>query len=225
MKQELETVKNSYESNEKEDHRREIADLKQQMEIGKKLYEQHTLEMKEKATEAQQELEEKLKEAMSLLTESRNRIKELETFAQSNSHSWKKKEHIYQIFTDFQLGALRELKFSSQSIRQEVVKTQQSYVEEFSQLGAKVRALGHAAANYSALLAENHKLHNEVQELKGNIRVYCRIRPFLRRQKEKQSVVEYIGENGELIIVNPSKQGKEGRRSSKFNKVFSCNTS
>ncbi|KAG5594421.1 hypothetical protein H5410_035653 [Solanum commersonii] len=220
LKQELETVKNSYESNEKEDHRREIADLKQEMEIAKKLYEQHTLEMKEKATEAQQELEEKLKEAMSLLTESRNRIKELETFAQSNSHCWKKKEHIYQIFTDFQLGALRELKFSSQSIRQEVVKTQQSYVEEFNQLGAKVRALGHAAANYSALLAENCKLHNEVQELKGNIRVYCRIRPFLRGQKEKQSVVEYIGENGELIIVNPSKQGKEGRRSFKFNKVY-----
>ncbi|KAK6773596.1 hypothetical protein RDI58_028834 [Solanum bulbocastanum] len=119
LKQELETVKNSYELNEKEDHRREIADLKQEMEIAKKLYEQHTLEMKEKATEAQQELEEKLKEAMSLLTESRNRIKELETFAQSNSHSWKKKEHIYQIFTDFQLGALRELKFSSQLIRQE----------------------------------------------------------------------------------------------------------
>ncbi|KAH0773407.1 hypothetical protein KY290_010544 [Solanum tuberosum] len=220
LKQELETVKNSYESNEKEDHRREIADLKQEMEIAKKLYEQHTLEMKEKATEAQQELEEKLKEAMSLLTESRNRIKELETFTQSNSHSWKKKEHIYQIFTDFQLGALRELKFSSQSIRQEVVKTQQSYVEEFNQLGAIVRALGHAAANYSALLAENRKLHNEVQELKGNIRVYCRIRPFLRGQKEKQSVVEYIGENGELIIVNPSKQGKEGRRSFKFNKVY-----
>nr|XP_019066823.1 kinesin-like protein KIN-14P [Solanum lycopersicum] len=220
LKQELETVKNSYKSNEKEDHRREIADLKQEMEIAKRLYEQHTLEMKEKATKAQQELEEKLKEAMSLLTESRNRIKELETFIESQSRSWTKKEHIYQIFTEFHLGALRELKFSSQSIRQELVKTQQSYGEEFNQLGAKVTALGHAAANYSALLAENRKLHNEVQELKGNIRVYCRIRPFLRGQKEKQSVVEYIGENGELIIVNPSKQGKEGRRSFKFNKVY-----
>lgn len=33
--------------------------------------------------------------------------------------------------------------------------------------GANIRALDHAAANYSALLAENRKLHNEVQELKG----------------------------------------------------------
>ncbi|MCE3216440.1 hypothetical protein HAX54_006507, partial [Datura stramonium] len=221
LKQELEIVKNSYELKEKEDHEQEITVLKQEMEIAKKLYEQHTLKMEKKSTEAQQELEEKLKEAVSLLTESRNRINELETFSQSRLHSWKKKEHIYQIFTEFQLGALRELRFSSQSIRQEVVKTQKSYSEEFNQLGEKVRALGHAAANYSVILAENSKLHNEVQELKGNIRVYCRIRPFLHGQKEKQSVVQYIGENGELIVVNPSKQGKEGHRSFKFNKVYS----
>nr|XP_033513211.1 kinesin-like protein KIN-14P isoform X2 [Nicotiana tomentosiformis] len=221
LKQEMEIAKKSYELKEKEDHKQEIAALKQEMEIAKKSYEHHTLEMEKKATESQQELEEKLKEATSLLTESRNRIKELETFCQSKSENWTKKEHIYQIFTEFQLGALRELRFSSQSIRQEVVKTQKSYAEGFNQLGEKVRALGHAAANYSAVLAENRKLHNEVQELKGNIRVYCRIRPFLRGQKEKQSVVEYIGENGELIVVNPSKQGKEGRRSFKFNKVYS----
>nr|XP_009761311.1 PREDICTED: kinesin-4-like isoform X2 [Nicotiana sylvestris] len=221
LKQEMEITKKSYELKEKEDHKQEIAALKQEMEISKKSYEQHTLEMDKKATEAQKELEEKLKEATSLLTESRNRIKELETFSQEKSQDWTKKEHIYQIFTEFQLGALRELRFSSQSIRQEVVKTQKSYAEEFNQLGEKVRALGHAAAHYSTVLAENRKLHNEVQELKGNIRVYCRIRPFLRGQKEKQSVVEYIGENGELIVVNPSKQGKEGHRSFKFNKVYS----
>lgn len=51
--------------------------------------------------------------------------------------------------------------------------------------------------------------------------MYCRIRPFLRGQKEKQTVIEYIGENGELVVVNPSKQGKEGRRSFKFNMVYS----
>lgn len=29
-----------------------------------------------------------------------------------------------------------------------------------------------------------------------------------------------MGENGELGVTNPSKQGKEGRRSFKFNKVY-----
>lgn len=54
----------------------------------------------------------------------------------------------------------------------------------------------------------------------GNIRVYCRIRPFLPGQKGKQSIIEYIGENGELTITNPTKPGKEGRRSFHFDKVY-----
>ena len=54
----------------------------------------------------------------------------------------------------------------------------------------------------------------------GNIRVYCRIRPFLRGQNGKQTTIEYIGEDGELGIVNPSKQGKDSHRLFKFNKVY-----
>lgn len=53
----------------------------------------------------------------------------------------------------------------------------------------------------------------------GNIRVYCRLRPFLPGQKEKQSIVEHIGET-DLVVANPSKPGKEGLRTFKFNKVF-----
>ena len=97
------------------------------------------------------------------------------------------------------------------------------------------------AQNYHAVLNENRRLYNEVQDLKGiififlfvyllepslmwhftgNIRVYCRIRPFLPGQNMKLSTVEYIGENGELVIINPAKQGKDNRRLFKFNKVF-----
>ncbi|KAL3824785.1 hypothetical protein ACJIZ3_020814 [Penstemon smallii] len=176
--------------------------------------------MKAEAREAQQELESKLKEVVSLLTESRNRVKELEAFSESKSERWSKNQHIYQIFTDFQLGALRELKFASQSIRQDIMRTQKSYSEEFSDLGSRIMALDDAAKNYYSLLAENRRMHNELQELKGNIRVYCRIRPFLPGQKGKQTIIEYVGENGELIVLNPTKQGKEGRRSFKFNKVY-----
>ncbi|KAK6787594.1 hypothetical protein RDI58_016119 [Solanum bulbocastanum] len=206
---------------EKDDHSQEIAALKQELEIAKKAHERRSLEMEREARNTQQKLEERLKDVEILLKESQHRAKELETFSESKSLKWSKKENVYQIFTEFQLGALRELKFASQSIKQEVVKTQRSYAEEFNRLDVKFRALDHATANYSVVLAENRKLHNELQELKGNIRVYCRIRPFLRGQKEKQTVIEYIGENGELVVVNPSKQGKEGRRSFKFNMVYS----
>ena len=54
----------------------------------------------------------------------------------------------------------------------------------------------------------------------GNIRVYCRIRPFLSGQSRKLTTIDYIGENGELLVLNPSKHGKDAHRMFKFNKVF-----
>lgn len=50
--------------------------------------------------------------------------------------------------------------------------------------------------------------------------MYCRVRPFLPGQNGKSTTVDYIGENGEVIVVNPSKQGKDGRRTFKFNKAY-----
>nr|GMC71781.1 kinesin-like protein KIN-14P isoform X1 [Ipomoea batatas] len=226
LKEELETARKTYEQrcsqmeNEARGSQQEIEALKQQLETARKTYEQRCSQMEKEARGSQQELEEKLKEVMSLLTESRNRARELEILYETKSQRWIKSQSIYEIFTEFQLGALRELKFSSQSIRQEVVKTQKIYIDEFNRLGVKTKALEDTAANYYIVLAENKKLHNEVQELKGNIRVYCRVRPFLPGQKDKQTIVEYVGDNGELIVMNPSKQGKEGRRSFRFNKVY-----
>ncbi|KAL2479081.1 P-loop nucleoside triphosphate hydrolase superfamily protein with CH (Calponin-like proteiny) domain [Forsythia ovata] len=205
---------------EKDDHNEEIAALKQELDIARKTYEQRCLQMETESGGSQQELEERLKEVGNLLTESRNKVKVLEASSQSKSDRWNKKEQTYRKFTEFQLGALRELRTASQSIQQEIVRIQKSYSEEFGHLGTRMKALEEAAKSYYSLLAENQKLHNELQELKGNIRVYCRIRPFLPGQTGKQSIIEYIGENGELVVLNPSKQGKEGRRSFKFNKVY-----
>lgn len=56
--------------------------------------------------------------------------------------------------------------------------------------------------------------------LAGNIRVYCRIRPFLSGQSRKLTTIEYMGENGDLVVKNPSKLGKTSHRLFKFNKVF-----
>lgn len=40
---------------------------------------------------------------------------------------------------------------------------------------------------------------------------------------DANSTVEYIGENGDIMIVNPHKQGKDSRRIYSFNKVFGAN--
>ncbi|KAI7988019.1 Kinesin-like protein KIN-14J [Camellia lanceoleosa] len=198
----------------------QISALKQELELAKMTYEKHCLQLETDAKETEVELEKKLMELEYLLSDSRNKVKELETFSKSKSLGWKKKELSYKCFLDSQFGSLQELRVASESIKQEVSKTQKVYSEEFYHLGVKLKGLVDAAENYHTVLAENRKLYNEVQDLKGNIRVYCRIRPFLPGQSKKHTTIEYIGENGELVVANPLKQGKDSHRLFKFNKVF-----
>lgn len=87
------------------------------------------------------------------------------------------------------------MKFTSENIKKEVFDVKQIYSEEFNQLGGfwlsgfytvlykflfpdywlyhclgvKLKGLVDAAQNYHAVLAENRRLHNEVQDLKGTI--------------------------------------------------------
>ena len=59
----------------------------------------------------------------------------------------------------------------------------------------------------------------------GNIRVYCRVRPFLPGETSNQGTVDFVGEKGSIMIVNPNKQGKDQRKAFAFNKVFGPNAS
>ncbi|XP_071691267.1 kinesin-like protein KIN-14K isoform X2 [Rutidosis leptorrhynchoides] len=205
---------------EKDNRSEEIAKLKLEMENIRKSHKDYCSKIEADAKKVQVELEKKLKDVEDHLNESKMTVQELEAKSRSKSQQWSKKEHIYKTFTEFQLGVLKELRFASQSVRQELLKTQKNYSEEFDHLGKKVKVLQDAAKSYEDAVSENRKLHNEIQELKGNIRVYCRIRPFLPGQNDKLSTIDYIGENGELIVANPSKPGKDSHRSFKFNKVY-----
>ncbi|KAJ6714457.1 KINESIN-LIKE PROTEIN KLP-3 [Salix viminalis] len=198
----------------------ENSTLKHELETAKKTHEEHCLLLQMQAEETEVELEKKLKELECFLAESKKRVKELESFSKSKSQRWKSKEGYYRSFIDYQSRALQELRAAADSVKHEILKAKRSYTEEFNFLGVKLKGLADAAANYHSVLAENRRLYNEVQDLKGNIRVYCRIRPFLPGQSKKRTAVEYIGENGELIISNPSKQGKDSSRLFKLNKVF-----
>lgn len=53
-------------------------------------------------------------------------------------------------------------------------------------------------------------------QIAGNIRVYCRIKPAFR--VESKNVVDFIGEDGSLFILDPSKT--YGRKSFQFNRIF-----
>ncbi|KAL0437647.1 UNVERIFIED_CONTAM: Kinesin-like protein KIN-14I [Sesamum radiatum] len=84
--------------------------------------------------------------------------------------------------------------------------------------GLHIHGLAHAASGYHRVLEENRKLYNQVQDLKGSIRVYCRVRPFLPGQFDYMSTVDHI-EEGTISINTLAKNGK-ARKSFNFNKVF-----
>uniref|UniRef100_M1CLP5 Kinesin heavy chain n=1 Tax=Solanum tuberosum TaxID=4113 RepID=M1CLP5_SOLTU len=84
--------------------------------------------------------------------------------------------------------------------------------------GDQVLDMSNAALGYHKVMKENRSLHNMVQDLKGNIRVYCRIRPAFNA--EAKTAIDFIGEDGSLVVIDPLKSWKEGRKIFQFNRVF-----
>ncbi|KGN52833.2 kinesin-like protein KIN-14I isoform X1 [Cucumis sativus] len=123
-----------------------------------------------------------------------------------------------QAVFDQQQKDVQELKHKLHAAKAGMQFMQVKFSEEFHHLGVHVHSLAHAASGYHKVLEENRKLYNQVQDLKGSIRVYCRVRPFLSGQSNYLSVVDNI-EDGNISVNAPSKHGK-GQRSFSFNKVF-----
>ncbi|KAF2325128.1 hypothetical protein GH714_022927 [Hevea brasiliensis] len=119
---------------------------------------------------------------------------------------------------DHQQRDIQELKHALRTTKAGMQFIQMKFHEEFNNLGMHIKGLAHAASGYRKVLEENRKLYNQVQDLKGSIRVYCRVRPFLSGQSNYLSTVDLI-EDGNISINTPSKLGK-GRKSFGFNKVF-----
>ncbi|XLS51156.1 hypothetical protein HN51_011833, partial [Arachis hypogaea] len=202
-----------------EDKILEISALTEDLETRKKALELKCSRLEVEAMEAKAEIEQKTKAYEQQLEEWRNKCKELESSYVSKYNKWNMKKNQMLNVVNFQSSNLEKMKLSWESIKQDVMQEQKVYAEECNQLGVNLKSLAHAAENYQVVVAENRKLFNEIQELKGNIRVYCRIKPFTAGAKEKQSIIEHIGEDN-LVVANPTKQGKDALRSFKFNKVF-----
>ncbi|XP_071689851.1 kinesin-like protein KIN-14I [Rutidosis leptorrhynchoides] len=130
----------------------------------------------------------------------------------------RRKQIRHQMFFDEQQEDIKSLRQTLSTTKAGMQFMQTKFHEEIQNLGQHVLGLAHAASGYHRVLEENRKLYNQVQDLKGNIRVYCRVRPFLGRQSNCANTVDHF-EEGTIAINTPPKYGK-GRRSFNFNKVF-----
>nr|VDD08109.1 unnamed protein product [Brassica rapa] len=131
----------------------------------------------------------------------------------------KDKAEKQQMILDRQKTHTEELKHDIKAVKAGISLLQMKYQQEFKILGEHLHGLAYAATGYQRVLEENRKLYNQVQDLKGSIRVYCRVRPFLPGQTSALTTVDHI-EDSTISIATPSKYGKEGRKSFTFNKVF-----
>ncbi|KAJ1265713.1 hypothetical protein BS78_08G097100 [Paspalum vaginatum] len=120
---------------------------------------------------------------------------------------------------DLQNTQIRELRGTVSSIKHGMEQLKLQYSQEFTKLGKHLYTISNAASGYHKVLEENRKLYNQIQDLKGNIRVYCRVRPFLPGQARSFSSVAGMEERT-ITIVTPTKYGKDGSKSFTFNKVF-----
>ncbi|NWU91912.1 CTK2 protein, partial [Upupa epops] len=68
---------------------------------------------------------------------------------------------------------------------------------------------------------ERRHLHNLTQELKGNVRVFCRVRPVLPDEQERLELLQFPNDGKSLLLSRP----EEGHRGSvsydfSFDRVF-----
>ncbi|KAI5427123.1 hypothetical protein KIW84_032516 [Lathyrus oleraceus] len=122
----------------------------------------------------------------------------------------------HKLLIDIQKKELRDLKALKLRIKSEFEEMQSQFLNFFNDIGSQVNEMSAKAVGYHKVVEENRKLYNMVQDLKGNIRVYCRIKPAFR--VESKNVVDFIGEDGSLFILDPSKT--YGRKSFQFNRIF-----
>ena len=108
-------------------------------------------------------------------------------------------------------------------IAQVTPKVQKRMLKLFAQQLAAVKAsveglLKEKDERIAADHLEKRKLHNTIQELKGNIRVFCRARPLIGFEIEagEQSVVS-TPMAGELVVLDPKHRQK---KKFEFDEVF-----
>ena len=108
----------------------------------------------------------------------------------------------------------------------------QAQSQAFADLNARMQeAIESAAEANSKLRAEEslrRKLHNQVQELKGNIRVFCRVRPTLPNEEDPARIAFPDDQEDckEIVVTGPEKKSAVGndatsKHSFSFDRVFS----
>ncbi|XP_022156745.1 kinesin-like protein KIN-14L [Momordica charantia] len=176
--------------------------------------------LKENFPEFHTVLEDQLKERSSSLARSDTILDDIPALENSQRcrACFKKKSCNHRKLFNMQERELLDLKVLLSKTKGEVYDLQFQLQKDLKDLENQVQELSDASLGYHNVVQENRSLYNMVQDLKGNIRVYCRVRPTFSCLSK--NVIEFIGEDGSLMILDPLKPKKDGRKVFRFNRVF-----
>uniref|UniRef100_A0A8C8SKX6 Kinesin-like protein n=1 Tax=Pelusios castaneus TaxID=367368 RepID=A0A8C8SKX6_9SAUR len=130
------------------------------------------------------------------------------------------------------LSALLETREVKLKLAEEGLAQRECVNEELrGQVTAQLQIMTQQEERLHQLEMERRRLHNLVQELKGNIRVFCRVRPLLAWEKKMQKGMEHLHfppqDNKALVLskVEESHVGRDRKGDVKydfsFDRVFS----
>ena len=142
--------------------------------------------------------------------------------------------------TQFHIGTkkhIRGMRRCCDEIKDELSDSQRVFSGIFHNvghaLGNVVALLDAAQQNYKSEVSKRIKLFDALQDLRGNIRVFCRVRPLLQKEVDKgdTNCIEYLGATQLMIIRNKDmdesknvlSSQKQYGKSYTFDRVFGPN--
>ena len=124
---------------------------------------------------------------------------------------------------------LEEKKHLSQKKDEELQKIRKENLNLKQEIEYYTKAIKIQNQLHNDIQSYKNQMNNEYQEAKGNVRVFCRIRPPLQREISKQKIdIEYRGDNS-LIIKGEKKANNIGKgvhqdiEQFQFNRIFKQN--
>ncbi|KAM4640645.1 kinesin-like protein KIFC1 isoform 2-T2 [Discoglossus pictus] len=174
-------------------------------------------------------LEEQLQEVQQNLTSTKKEAKRLTALCQHQGEelsslriTFKELQSMNTTFTQ----QLQENEVKFMCAQQENATLQNTIRTQNEEIAALRSSVAERDSQIHGLETERRHLHNMVQELKGNIRVFCRVRPTL--QSEDSLLTGHIGypsSDEKSIILSKTEEshiGKEKKEAVKYDFSFDC---
>ncbi|XP_077645047.1 kinesin-like protein KIFC1 [Lonchura striata] len=227
------------------DLRGQIRDLQEALEQGRErlqLLEREKQEQSQHLEQLQRELGQRKSQESSLcsrvssLEEELSQVREKLEQSQKKAKSLEAEEERLKAQEEQRRQERDEARDRAQALLQQLENAQAQLQELQAQL-QELQALRELEESQRILLAqreqhihllemERRRLHNDILELRGNIRVFCRVRPLLPEERERQRGLPHLHfppqDTRSLVLTRPddSQLGRERRAELRYDFTF-----